>query len=469
MAEFEIFIEPSEAKDFERNYWEAIRAVLANLFQPYLERNFSSPETENNEQSLSPHRPPDIQVFDGELLVFDSPNQVAALTKDDVKQIWLAAQLPPGQTGNQIDNFRVEIDRQEVFRVDSGKVTKNLNYLPQQSTQESTQQSKSAPSPEVTVNTSNDTNGSSNNSDAQSNSSTPEIGALSSIERAVSTIEDPALANFLVDSIREMKRLAAQNQQLSKQVADLIVSRVNSPRSPSWWQTTTLPLDVLEARYQQNIAAQNFLDLFHHFTEPGQRTLLTEGYTIERIGRSYTVKDAHDNQIMKFRSLPFGVHIEGETKISLAQQQELHSFRSALAQERLLPPNLTPKHIHEAKNLGRSTAVASQLVEFARTEGRELEVQGNHYQWKASLTGDVWITRLRDKEIIFQKENGLVKSGMNSKDIEFFEQVFAAYQQQKQQNLAQKQSVPSSNLRHSAASERSSTRSNQRQKSQMEL
>ncbi|MGB7439838.1 MAG: hypothetical protein WA919_02125 [Coleofasciculaceae cyanobacterium] len=412
-------VSEAQASSFQQNYQQIIEEWL---------KQFLDTLDQQKEQGKPRHKQketkPAIHITDGDKVVYDQQAKgelVNDLNPELMSQLGAMKNTPVGEKVPNAANKTVAVNDQVVLQSDSkGKII--ANSFKEQYKEATTRESKTGKEellPTPPQNTS---------------------GGLEIVQQFLQknlAERNDSLAQFLRESVQEMRTLQQQATQEQKQLlTDLLKHRVEQPKQVNWWQQMTgkagQTFSALKEQLQQRQAASTLRTLFHSEVEPLGHTYHATDYTISRQGRSYTLSDTQGKQLMQFRSTALGVKLEGDVQLQPEQYQEIRRVREQLSQGQQPQGSFQPLGMQEAQYFNRVHKIAQALTQYAASTGqKQVEVEGKFaYRWLATADGQVRIDAKDGRGSLLVKDGGHFCSQMSTRDLAHFEKTISVLQRQ---------------------------------------
>ncbi len=276
---------------------------------------------------------------------------------------------------------------------------------------------------------------------------------LSALQDALLNMREETLKDVLQGMATDMQATAAQ-QEPDPAMEALIKERVKDRQNPNWWEKISTKVEIMVSHvrntFTQYRAASTLKDFANQVgLQPGDRYQWAE-YNLSRQeqGKGYTLTDKQGNELIKFQSSPFGVKVDNSLPVLDATHfQKIEELRQNLQQKHQHSGAFISEGAYEGQNLQRVNRIAQALSEYAAKHGGTAKVEGKFsYDWQAKSSGSAII---QDKEgkVLMAVGQGHMRSRMSEKDLQHFEQMLPALQNQqsRQHEKARTKSVASTN------------------------
>ncbi|MCT7953467.1 hypothetical protein NG798_27080, partial [Ancylothrix sp. C2] len=217
-----------------------------------------------------------------------------------------------------------------------------------------------------------------------------------------SGLEDTELKALLVEQIKATRELQQQVALSSNQFQELVSVRLNSQDQTNWWeqlkesfkglgqQVSSKLSGMVKAFHSQQTehqAATTMHELFQSQVGKDATSYLSEKYSIQRQGNSYTLEDSEGNSLLKWKSTPFGVSCEpGSNKLDSQQLDSIKQLQTHL-QSGKISDEWSPVGTTETSQFKRTMSIATNLIGAANKLGSNISLDGQVYKIEATASG----------------------------------------------------------------------------------
>ena len=259
-----------------------------------------------------------------------------------------------------------------------------------------------------------------------------------------SGLEDTELKALLVEQIKATRELQQQFAHSSNQFQELVSSRLKSQDQTNWWEQLkdsfkgiVSPVGeklsgMVKAFLQQQTehrAATTLHELFHSQVVKDDSTYLSEKYSIQRQGKSYTLADGDGNSLLKWKSTPFGISCEpGSNKLNRQQLDSMGDLQASLLSDQG-SADWAPVGTTETSQFKRTMSIATTLIGAANKLGSNISLDGQVYKIEATASG-CKVTAKDGRGDILNFQDGHHSSSMSSRDLAYFEKMVPVLTQQ---------------------------------------
>lgn len=276
---------------------------------------------------------------------------------------------------------------------------------------------------------------------------------LSALQEALLNVREETLKDVLQGIVTDMEATAAQ-QEPDPAMEKLIEERIKDRQNPNWWEKISTKVETMVSHVRDNFtqyrAASTLKDFANQMgLQPGdsyqgaEYNLLRQGQ-----GKEYTLTDKQGNELIKFQSSPLGVKVDKSLPpLDATHFQKTEELRRNSQQKHHYSGAFISEGAYEGQTLQRINRITQSLSEYAAKQGGTTKVEGKFsYDWQASGSGSAII---QDKEgkVLMAIGQGHMRSRMSEKDLQHFEQMLPALQNQqpRQHETVRTKSVASTN------------------------
>lgn len=267
------------------------------------------------------------------------------------------------------------------------------------------------------------------------------------LERAASIfsgLEDTELKALLVEQIKATRELQQQFALSSSQFQELVSSRLNSQEQTNWWEQLKESfkgivspvgeklsgmVKAFHSQQTEHRAATTLHELFHSQVGKDATSYLSEKYSIQRQGNSYTLADQDGNSLLKWKSTPFGVSSEpGSNKLNRQQLDSIKDLQASPLSHQG-SGDWVPVGTTETSQFKRTMSIANNLIQCVHQSGSNLSLDGQVYKIEATASG-CKVSGKDGRGEILSFQDGHHSSSMSSRDLAYFEKMMPVLTQQ---------------------------------------
>ncbi|MCT7953373.1 hypothetical protein NG798_26595 [Ancylothrix sp. C2] len=259
-----------------------------------------------------------------------------------------------------------------------------------------------------------------------------------------SGLEDMELKALLVEQIKATRELQQQFAHSSNQFQELVSERLKSQEQTNWWEQLkdsfkglvspvgeklSGMVKAFHSQQTEHRAATTLHELFQSQVGKDATTYLSEKYSIQRQGNSYTLADGDGNSLLKWKSTPFGVSSEpGSNKLNRQQLDSMGGLHNnPLGGQG--SADWAPVGTTETSQFKRTMSIANTLIGAANKLGSNISLDGQVYKIEATASG-CKVSAKDGRGDILNFQDGHHSSSMSSRDLAYFEKMVPVLTQQ---------------------------------------